>query len=655
MLERANRLACVAFAMALLVWLAPTRAAEIDVGARTKSEERMRHDIRLLASDEFEGRGVTTKGINKAADYIAEQFERSGLKGGGKAGSFCQPFSMPGATLASTPVLTLTGPKEQVLDLKHGKQFNVLGMSHAGDISGPLVFAGYGITATDKDTTYDDYKGIDVEGKFVVVLRDAPRTDKKFPPFGGQARRDHASFTKKMQLAVKNKAAGIFFVSDADTAKDGDDLLDFAFIAHAPSPAKIPAAHLSRSVLDTMLKSSRDVTLADLERDIDKDLKPRSGSLTGWSAKFKADVKREGLAVKNVVGILEGKGPLAEETIVIGAHYDHLGFGGPSSLGSLKKQAVHHGADDNGSGTTTLIELARRFGAMKDRQGRRLVFIAFSGEEMGLLGSIHYTKNPVIPLEKTVTMINMDMVGRLRHDDSRNWRKLLTALTPSASPLTMTPLLGQMAFGISTADFVPGDRIDVYGTGTAKNFDALIEEVNKKHQFRMKKIPGGVAPSDNTSFVTKQIPVFFFFTGNHPEYHTPKDTADLINVPGMVRIADLVQDLTERLMVQEKKPEYVAVKTPGTTGRPGNIPRLGIAPGDYSGVEPGVMVGAVSPAGAAEKAGLKAGDLIVSLGGKPIKDIGTYMTVLGAHKRGTPIEVGVVRDGKTLKLKATPE
>jgi hypothetical protein len=646
MLERASRLALVVAVLGF-GWLAAP-AAEIDV---RQSEERMRHDIRLLASDEFEGRGVTTNGINKAATFVAEQFERAGLKPGGPKGSYFQPFTMPGATLGTASSLTLTGPKGQVIDLKPGDQFNVFGMSHPGEVTGPLVFVGYGITGPG----YDDYKGVDVEGKIVVMLRDTPRADNRFTPFAGPAKREHGSFTKKMQLAVKNKAAGILFVNDRESAEGGDELLRFAYVAHAPSPSKIPAAHLRRSVLDMMLKSSRDVTLADVEADIDRDLKPQSGSLVGWSAKFKADVKRDGIAVKNVVGILEGKGPLAEETIVLGAHYDHLGFGGPSSLGALKKQAIHHGADDNGSGTTTLIELARRFGAMKDREGRRLVFIAFSGEESGLLGSAHYVKSPVIPLDKTVTMINMDMVGRLRYDDSRNWRKLLTALTPASSPAAMTPLLGQIAQGISNADLIPGDRIDVYGTGTAKGFDALIEDVNKKHRLRMRKIASGVAPSDNTSFVTKQIPVFFFFTGNHPEYHTPKDTADTINVPGMVRVADMVQELTERLMVQAKRPEYVAVKSATGTGRPGNIPRLGIAPGDYSGAEPGVMVGSVSPAGPAEKAGLKAGDLIVSLGGKPIKDIGSYMTTLGAHKRGTPIEVGIVRDGKSLKLKATPE
>lgn len=639
----------------VLLAAATAQAAEIDVRARTASEERMRRDIQLLASDEFEGRGVTTNGINKAADYIAEQFKASGLKPGGKDGSYFQPFTMPGATLTGTPVLTLTGPQGQVLELKPGKQFNAFGMSHGGEAAGPLVFVGYGITAGEKQQSYDDYKDVDVEGKIVVILRDTPRADNRFVPFFGPARRDHGSFTRKMQNALKHKAAGVLFVNDRETADEGDDLLDFKYLAHAPSPTKLPAGHLRRDVLDRMLKSSVDRSLADVENNIDRDLKPQSASLAGWSAKFVAPVKRDGLAVKNVIGILDGKGPLADETIVLGAHYDHLGFGGPSSLAPSKKQKVHHGADDNGSGTTALIELARRFGAMHERKGRRLVFIAFSGEESGLLGSAHYVKTPTIPLEKTVTMVNMDMVGRLRHDDSRNWRKVLTLLTPASTPLGSVPVLGQVGLGIHASDLIPGDRIDVYGTGTAKGFDALIEDINAKHQFRMRKIPGGVAPSDNTSFVMKKIPVFFFFTGNHPEYHTPADTADKINVAGMVRVADMVQELTERLAVQPQRPEYVAVKTPGAPRPQGNIPRLGIQPGDYSGADPGVMVGAVSPDGPAEKAGLKSGDLIVSLGGKPVKDISAYMSALAAHKRGTPIEVGVVRDGKSLKLKALPE
>jgi hypothetical protein len=648
-LSRCTALLLVAFVSAI----GSSRSAEIIEGRAKESETRMRRDITLLASDECEGRGVTTKGINKAADYIAEQFQKAGLKPGGKDGSYFQPFTMPGATLAGPGMLNLTGPQEEEIELKPGVQFKPFGMAHPGDVKGPIVFVGYGITLADN--TYDDYKGVDVEGKLVVMLRDTPRADNRFLPFAGPLRREHGSFTKKMQNALKHKAAGILFVNDRDTAQAGDDLLDFGYLAAAPSPTKLPVAHVRREVLDHMLQSSLDVRLADIEKDIDRDLKPRSVSLAGWSGHLKIDVKRDGLPVKNVIGVLEGKGPLAEETVVIGAHYDHLGFGGPSSLAGMKTQAVHHGADDNGSGTTMVVELARRFGAMKNRQGRRLVFMTFSGEESGLLGSKHYVNNPIFPLAKTTTMVNMDMVGRLRRDDSLNWKKLLTLFAPATNPLTTIPALGQTAQGISAYDFVPGDRIEVYGTGTAKEFDKLIEDINREHHFRLRKIPSGIAPSDNTEFFLKKIPVYFFFTGMHPEYHRPTDTADKINLPGMVKVADLVQDVVVQLG-EIKRPEFIAPKTaPSSPTRPGGIPKLGIRPGDYSEENQGVLIDGVSPGGAAEKAGMKAGDRIVGIGGKPVKDIRAYMSVLGGFKAGDSVEVTVVRNGKEIKLKAIPE
>ena len=234
MVERANRVALVA-GLGLMGLIGAARAAEIDTRARTASEERMRHDIRLLSSDEFEGRGVTTHGINKAAGFIAQQFEKAGLKAGGK-GQLLPAFIMPGGTLVDRRASAYR-PEGQVLNLKPGTQFNVFGMSHPGDVSGPIVFAGYGITTPE----YDDYKGLDVEGKIVVVLRDTPRAENRFLPFAGQAKREHGSFTKKMQLALKNKAAGILFVNDRDAAADGDDLLHFSYLAHAPSPSKLPA------------------------------------------------------------------------------------------------------------------------------------------------------------------------------------------------------------------------------------------------------------------------------------------------------------------------------------------------------------------------------------------------------------------------------
>jgi hypothetical protein len=640
----------LAFTTTLLAGLLAVSAQAAEL-----SETRMRHDIGLLASDEFEGRGVTTEGINKAADFIANEFRKVGLKPGGKNGSYFQPFTMPGGTMVTPGKIELTGPQGQVIELKPGVQFNTLGMSHAGEVTAPLVFAGYGITTgKDEKVSYDDYKDIDVAGKIVVVLRDTPNAGNRHIPFAGPQRQMHASFTQKMKNALAHKAAAIVFVSDRDTAQKGDELLRYGFTASAPSPSKLPAFHMRRSVLDMLLQSSLDQRLSDIERDIDRDGKPRSASLAGWSGHLLADVKRDGLALKNVVGVLEGNGPLADETIVIGAHYDHLGYGGVSSLAGPKVQAMHRGADDNGSGTTTLLELARRFAATRERTGRRLVFIAFSGEESGLLGSVHYTKNPLFPLDKTVTMVNMDMVGRLRRDAKGPWAKALSLMTPVPANVFPVLPLAHAAVGVHAGDFEPRDRLIVYGTGTAKGFDKLIDELNDKHHFRLNKIATGFGPSDHSSFYSKKIPVYFFFTGDHPDYHRPGDTADKINVEGMARIADLVQDLVVYLAQQSKRPEYVQVKESGGNRPEGRIPRLGIRP-DYTDDAEGVLLGDVSPDGPAARAGLKAGDRIVAINDKPVKDLKAYMSVLAGHKQGAGIEVSILRDGKKQKLKVVPE
>src|SRR5262249_33728133 len=211
-----------------------------------------------------------------------------------------------------------------------------------------------------------------------------------------------------------------------------------------------------RSVVNSMLHSCLGSTLEEIERDIDRDMQPRSAPLKGWKATVEVNVSRQLIQVKNVVGVLDGSGPLAKETVIVGAHYDHLGYGGSGSLApDRKKKQIHHGADDNGSGTTSIMELARRFGQMRNREGRRLVFIAFSGEETGLLGSAHYCKKPIFPLKDTVTMVNLDMVGRLRPD----------AKTKQ-------------------------DSLEVHGTGTSKEFSKLIDDLNKKYNFTLHKQPG---------------------------------------------------------------------------------------------------------------------------------------------------------------------
>jgi Zn-dependent M28 family amino/carboxypeptidase len=580
------------------------------------SEERMRRDITFLASDECEGRGVTTQGIRLAGDYVAREFQKAGLKPGGKDGSYFQPFTISGvAQLGSPNGLVLRGPQGQEIELKSPQQFQPLGMSPSGEVTAPVIFAGYGVTADG----YDDYAGLDVEGKVVLLLRKTPRPDNRLTPFGGATGGTHAPLTAKATNAVNHKAAALIFVNDYETAKADDPLMSFDYSLNA-GRSKVPAVHLLRSVADELLRSALGARLRDLEADIDRETKPRSAALAGWTAHVQVTVERAGVEARNVIGVLEGEGPKANETVVVGAHYDHLGYGGFGSLArGLTGPAIHHGADDNGSGTTAVLELARRFAALPKRD-RRLVFMTFSGEERGLLGSAHYCGNPIYPLADTVAMVNLDMVGRLRPDpDSKK------------------------------------DKLIVYGTGSAKDFDTLVDTLNQKYDFKFQKNPSGLGPSDQMSFYLKSIPVLFFFTGDHPDYHRPSDTSDKINIPGMRKVTDLAEDVIAHLLTRPERPEFVKVADKGSRQSPGvSGPRLGIRPA-YDDEKDGVLLEGVSKDGPAEKAGLKAGDRIVEIGGKEVKNLEAYMSLLAGKSKGAALEIGIMRDGKKVVIKVMPE
>jgi Zn-dependent M28 family amino/carboxypeptidase len=336
---------------------------------------------------------------------------------------------------------------------------------------------------------------------------------------------------------------------------------------------------------------------------------------------------------KNVVGYVDGNGPLADETIVIGAHYDHVGDGQFGSRdGAAGRGKIHYGADDNGSGTTGLMELARRFGAMKDRQGRRIVFIAFSAEERGLFGSIAYCKDPLFPLEKTVFMLNMDMIGR--------------------------------SIPIEVEDKTMKDRLLVWGVGTGEGFKKFMEDTNKAFDFKLSTLDAGTGPSDHDSFYRKKVPVLFFYTGSHPDYHRPGDTPDKINYRAMAKVVDLAESVAGHFAAATEKPKYLetrdrwvdptADRTPSAGAGRGFSVTLGVRM-SYEDEGPGILLEGVTAGGAAEKAGLKEGDRIMELAGKPVQNVGGYTTLLGTLRAGQEIEVKVVRkDKKEETLKITP-
>lgn len=591
------------------------------------SLERMKKDIFYLAGEECGGRGVGSPGIDKAAAHIAAAFKEAGLEPGLKDGYF-QPFSFPGRSRLGTPnKAVLTVKDKDAAELKPTEEVSVLGTSASGTFKGDLVFVGYGLSVNTDKVKYDDYAGQDVKGKIVVILRKTPKAEQKDTPFVGDLE-GVSALTAKLALAGTKEVAGVIFVNDSTMGKQGDALMDLR--RSGGDVAKFPVIQVKRSVLEKLV-ASQGKKLDDVEKAIDKDLKPMSMPLAGCSLDTTVTIDRQPIQAKNVVGILPGSGPLADETIVIGAHYDHLGTSAQGSLGGAAAAGkVHYGADDNGSGSTGLIELARRFGDMKNRYGRRIVFVAFSGEEMGLHGSIYYAKAPVIPIEKTVFMLNMDMIGRTTEVDDGGKKKL---------------------------------RLVASGVGSSDGFSKLCDSVNARTDFKLLKTEPGSGPSDHQSFYQKKVPVIFIHTGTHKDYHKPTDTPDKIHLPGMLKIVDFAEAIAAHIATVPEKPNYKVA--PGrwqdptdTNPRQGAgpaMPRLGLMPGNYEEEAKGVLVEDVLAGGAAEAGGVKAGDFVIDIAGMGVKNIDDYMKALAAQKPNVEIEITVLRKKDKMKLKVTPK
>jgi hypothetical protein len=657
-------------------------AADSTAKSAALSEARLNESAAYLASEELEGRGVGTAGLDKAADYIAEQFAEIGLRTDLFDGTPFQSFEVTVATeLGPQEHNTLVlcdmadnEPAEWTLNL--GEDFTPLAAGGTGEFYAPLVFAGYGITAPnlkrgDEPFAYDDYAGIDAKGKVVILLRKEPQQQDPSSPFDGVRNSQHATFMRKISNASEHGAAAVIIVNDsqevslrrkeayeqltaqhqrvadllaklkeatdpaeqqklaaesAQAAEEvrelaqrlsgpADGLLDFKGAGDESRHRNLPVYFASREAIDKLLKQAIQKDLATLEQEIDSDLVPRSVELKPWHARGRTDLVQKKATVKNVAGVLDGVGPLADETIVIGAHYDHLGYGGAGSLAPWTT-AIHHGADDNASGTATLIEVARRLAASPERPRRRIVFIAFTGEERGLLGSAHYVRQPRFPLENTVAMFNLDMVGRLNNE-----------------------------------------KLIVYGTGTAQEFDALAERLSQEHGFAMTKHPGGFGPSDHSSFYSRKIPVLHLFTGTHTDYHRPSDTAEKLNIAGMRRVADWLVDFTRATDAKDARPTYVEIKRveriAADAPAEGDRPSFGSMPAYPNPAPDGVLLEAILEGSAAEKGGIRAGDVLQQLGESKIAVLEDFEGALRKHKAGDKVKVVVRRGEEQIETEVT--
>jgi hypothetical protein len=606
-----NRKRCLSLAFSLFLALAGFGATHT-----FQADSYLKH-VRFLASDELQGRGDGTPELNKAAAYIAEQFKQSGLLPGGEDGSFFQKFQLnTGSRLGPGNKLTLhMGAKTFEASLK--QDFIPFAFGDRPSVGGDIIFAGYGITA--EEYKYDDYKDLDVTDKVVLVLAHEPRENDSASPFNGRELTLHGHDNMKVQNAKYRGARAILIVQDPVNHEDPSrDLVDTPAGGQADELG-IPALHITRSLAQRLL-DGRGKSLLELQKQIDEKMSPQSFALSGERADIDMDVTRVRKEVSNVVGLLPGNdSALGEETVVLGAHYDHLGRGGRSSMSPQLIGQIHPGADDNASGTAGLLELASWLAQDTTPRRRAYLFIAFAGEELGLRGSEYWASHPTRPLPKVVAMLNMDMIGRMRDD-----------------------------------------QIIVGGVGTSPVFPELVQRAAAQEGLKLRTSQSGYGSSDHVSFYTKNLPVLFFFSGLHADYHRPSDTWDKLNAAGAGRILGMVYTIATQLNALDTRPQFTKVDT---QMMPGNI-RSGGGPGygSYFGSIPdmtdevkGVRFSDVRPNSPAAKAGLRGQDILVRFDGKEISNLEDFTYMLRTHKPGETVDVVVLREGKPLSVKVTLE
>jgi Tol biopolymer transport system component len=570
----------------------------------TAASERILGDIAYLADPAQEGRGLGTAGLERAGAYLETRMKALGLAPAGDTGSFRQAF--PAVTgLEVGPATRVRVAKDELAK----DSFVPLGFSpQRSKVEGEFVFVGYGISVPKG---HDDYAKKNVRNKIAVVRRFVPET----PEFSStEAKRRYGDLRFKAWLAKQKGARALLVVDAPEPPKDAPK--EWKPPEEARLPALAPEGYGDAGIPAVVVKrAAGEPLVAKLSA---------GGPLRG---EVSVELVPKSISAFNVVGKLvaapEG-GKKLPGAIVIGAHYDHLGFGGRHSLAPGDSKP-HVGADDNASGTAALLEIARLLAAPETKKTLRrdVVFAAFSGEESGLLGSAHFVhagekKAPgALPPKEVFAMLNLDMVGRLREN-----------------------------------------LVAIFGTETAKEWNELVEPACQAARVRCALAgDGGYGPSDQTSFYAAGAPVLHLFTGSHQDYHKPSDTLDKVNAAGAAQIAAIVASVSTTLALRDKALTFVA-DVRGATPR-GDLrsfnASLGTIP-DYAGPGPGktgVLLSGVRPGGAAEKAGMRRGDVLVRLGTHDIRSVEDLMYVLNDSKPGETVKAVVERGGKRVELEAT--
>jgi hypothetical protein len=557
-----------------------------------------RRAVDVLAADDTEGRGVGTRGLDDAMKFVEGELRMAGVTGGLAGGEFRQPFEVT-TDIQVDPARTSLAIDGAAVDLG---DFLPAVYSASGKVKGETVAAGHGIV--DAALGIDDYKSLAVKGKIVVVKRFAPDD----PRLDGAARNRLGDFNAKAS-AARARGAKALVVVDVPAAGQSESPLPGRLVGPPEPPPGVEAIPAPmRWGLGRREGADAGLPIVVVKRAAGEAL------LTG---KHKVELVVGLVPIKtatsNIVGVIRaGAAKAGPEPIVVGAHLDHLGMGGPDT-GSLEpKPGIHNGADDNASGVAALLEAARRINAAKNELTRDVYFVAFSAEEMGVLGSKYFVAHA--PYEGPArAMLNMDMVGRLR-----------------------------------------GDELSILGSDSSADWPALVEPACTAAGFRCKTTGSGYGPSDHMSFYIGGSPVLHFFTGAHPDYHRTTDDAPAINAGGIAQLARLVADVA----LAAAAAPTLRYKSETAPAAGGDMRIAGASLGtipEYSddGKVPGMLLSAVVGGGPADKAGLKRGDRITRIGKDDVRNVQDLMRILSAAKPGTEVEIVYLRDGKQETTKAT--
>ena len=572
---------------------------------------RLTADVAWLADDAREGRRAGTAGGHAAATWIAERLRSLGLEPAGADGDFLQPFQVPLPVRDGGNSRVLWGAGE----ILGADRVVPLFCSDGDHTEGPLAWRGYGLV--DEERGRDDYAAGSVEGAVVLLVRGAPPVPEESgePAEEGDADDDdtalvqHGSgwgnaatlFTKVMN--AKRRGAVAVLIAE----HPGSEAPMMTFDVSRSAQAGVPALFLSADAVRQLVDSYDALVEAEDAGTGRGEPGPENERIA-----VSADVRREKGLAHNVLGRLPGRN--RGRSVVIGAHFDHLGRGGDGSLAPDRQGEVHNGADDNASGTAAVLEMARLLAAGPE-PGGDVVFALWDGEELGLLGSEYWGKNPTVPLEDVAANLNLDMVGRA------------------------------------------GDgALTVLGAGTAEPLGAWLEQAGATAgiELSINRSGAGVGGSDHQTFLKREIPAVHLFTGIHEDYHRPSDDTERFEAGGAARVVELGVALVA-LVQSEESLAFVAVEADEEEQarvRGGWRVWFGTVP-EYSYEGVGLLLGGTSSGSPAEKAGLLKGDVLLQVGEVEIENIYDFMHALQIYKPGDVVLTRYDRDGEEREVRVT--